>query len=47
MLADLCLPADGVEAAQHRERLAALLERGYDAAAVVHTVTGRLSAADR
>ncbi|KAG2485580.1 hypothetical protein HYH03_015741 [Edaphochlamys debaryana] len=47
MLADLCLPLDDLEPALHRERVAALLAKGYDAVASVHTATGRLSEADR
>ncbi|GFR44572.1 hypothetical protein Agub_g5847, partial [Astrephomene gubernaculifera] len=47
MFGDLSLPLDDVEPPLHRERVAALLSRGYDVVATVHNVTGRISEADR
>ncbi|KXZ47591.1 hypothetical protein GPECTOR_34g750 [Gonium pectorale] len=47
MIGDLCLPLDDVDASLHRERVAALLGRGYDVIASVHTATGRLTDSDR
>ncbi|GLC48704.1 hypothetical protein PLESTB_000127600 [Pleodorina starrii] len=47
MLGDLFLSIDDVEPPQHRERVAALLQRGYDVIASVHTATGRLTQVDK
>ncbi|GIL58287.1 hypothetical protein Vafri_13366 [Volvox africanus] len=47
MFADLLLPIDAIEPPQHRERVVALLKRGYDVIASVHTATGRLTPADK
>ncbi|GLI66834.1 hypothetical protein VaNZ11_010790 [Volvox africanus] len=47
MLADLFLPNDAIEPPQHRERVVALLNRGYDVIASVHSATGRLTPADK
>lgn len=47
MLGDLFLSIDDIEPAQHRERVAALILRGYDVVASVHTVTGLLTQAHK